>query len=198
MSLIVVVGEDALCCVLGERLVRECLPRWQLAGRPIDTGGVSRLRASLPRYANVAQHLHPVLCVADTDGRCAAELVRAWLPESAQRLVLRLAVPEAESWTMADSEGFATALGVPPGKVPREPDRVNDAKAEVLGLARRSRIRAIRSEVVSALDPERPGSGYNLHLCRFVREAWRMPAAVERSPSLRRAVHCVRLLATGT
>lgn len=198
MSRILVVGEDALCCVLGERLVRGCLPGWQLAGPSIDTGGVGRLRTSLPRYTNVAQHLHPVLCIADTDGRCAVELLQAWLPRAAQRLVLRLATPEAESWAMADAEGFATTLGVPAGKVPREPDGVTDAKAAVLGLARRSRIRAIRSEVVSAQDPERPGSGYNLHLCRFVRDVWRMPAAAERSPSLRRAVHRVRMLGSGT
>lgn len=197
MTQILVVGEDALCCALGERLVQACLPNWHLASPSIDTKGVSRLRKSLPRYAGFARSSHPVLCIADSDGGCALDLVQAWLPRSAQRLLLRLAVPEAESWAMADSEGFASALKVPALKVPREPDRVGDAKAAVLALARRSKSRAVRSEVVSAFDPARQGTGYNLHLCRFVRQAWRMDSAAERSPSLQRAVHRVQALSAG-
>jgi hypothetical protein len=196
MTRILVVGEDALCCALGERLVGECLPGWGLAGPSIDTRGVTRLRASLSRYAEVAAHVQPVLCVADTDGGCAATLPDAWLPKVPARLILRLAVPEAESWVLADSARFAEAIAVPVGKVPREPDRLTDPKSAVLGLARRSRVRAVRTEVVSALDPGRPGSGYNEHLVRFVRQCWRAGAASECSPSLQRAVRRLRALAS--
>lgn len=197
MTQILVVGEDALCCALGERLVESCLPAWQLAAPSIDTRGVTRLRKELPRYAAFARNAHPVLCIADTDGDCALDLVQAWLPRSVRRLLLRLAVPEAESWAMADAAGFADALKVPAGKVPREPDSVGDAKAEVLALARRSKSREIRTEVVSAFDATRKGSGYNIHLCRFVRQGWRMSMAAERSPSLQRAVRKVQALSAG-
>jgi hypothetical protein len=197
MTRILVVGEDALCCTLGERLVQGCLPAWRLAGPSINTNGVSHLRKALPRYARYAEDAHPVLCIADTDGGCALDLVRAWLPGSARRLLLRLAVPEAESWAMADFAGLASALQVPAGKVPREPDKVSDAKAAVLALARRSKSRSVRTEVVSALDPTRPGTGYNLHLCRFVRQDWRLGTAAERSPSLKRAAHRVQALSDG-
>lgn len=195
MTHILVVGEDALCCALGERLVRECLPSWQLAAPPIDTKGVTSLRKELPRFAGFARSAHPVLCIADTDGACPLDLVQSWLPTGTLRLVLRLAVPEAESWAMADPQGLAQALQVSEGKVPRNPDGVGDAKAEVLALARRSRSRSVRNEVVSALDPTRQGSGYNLHLCSFVRLHWRVSIAVERSPSLQRAVRRVNALA---
>jgi hypothetical protein len=197
MTYVLVVGEDALCCVLGERLVSYCLPGWRLAAPPIDTKGVTHLRKQLPRYAVFARSVYPVLCVADTDGGCALELVHAWLPQSVPRLVLRLAVPEAESWALADAAGFADALNVPATKVPREPDSVGDAKAAVLSLARRSRSREVRTEMVSALDSSRKGAGYNLHLCRFVRQGWRIEAAAERSPSLQRAVRRVLRLRAG-
>ena len=74
MSRILVVGEDTLCCALGERLVAACLPDWQLAQPSIDTKGVTKLQPSLPRYLSLARSLHPVLCIADTDGQCAVEL----------------------------------------------------------------------------------------------------------------------------
>lgn len=197
MTQILVVGEDELCCALGERLVQSCLPTWRLAAPSINTKGVSHLRTSLPRYVRFAQGMHPVLCIADTDGKCALELLHALRPRLAQRLLLRLAVPEAESWAMADYVGFSHAMSVPFVKVPREPDRISDAKAAVLALARRSRSRAIRTEVVSAFDPERQGTGYNLHLCRFVRQGWTMDTAAARSPSLHRAVRRLQALSSG-
>ena len=43
MTQILVVGEDALCCALGERLVAACLPGWKLAQTSIDTKGVTKL-----------------------------------------------------------------------------------------------------------------------------------------------------------
>lgn len=197
MTRILVVGEDALSCALGEQLVRRCLPTWQLASPSINTMGVTHLRKALHRYADYSRNAYPVLCIADTDGGCALELVRSWEPVAPHRLLLRLAVPEAESWAMADPDGFASAFQVPAVKVPREPDKVTDAKATVLAMARRSSSRAIRNEVVSAFDPAKQGTGYNLHLCHFVHSVWKLSAAIERSPSLQRAASRVQALAAG-
>jgi hypothetical protein len=197
MSRILVVGEDSLCCALGERLVQACLPRWKLPLPPIDTKGVTKLQAALPRYIEHATHVQPVLCVADTDGSCAAGLVQAWLPrKSCDRLLLRLAVTEAEGWALADASAFAGAFAVPLNKIPRSPDDIRDAKGTVLTLARRSKKRSIRDEVVSSADPSKPGAGYNLHLCSFVRNHWNVREAAQRSPSLQRAVQ--RLAALNT
>lgn len=194
---LLVVGEDALCCALGERLARDCLPHWSLAAPSINTRGVTRLRTQLPRYGRLAAHAYPVLCIADTDGQCALHLRRAWIATAPSGLVLRLAVPEAESWVMADAGAFAHSFAVPMAKVPRKPDEVADPKAELLALARRSKRRPVRDEVVSALDPTKAGSGYNLHLCAFVNTGWRAAVAAESSPSLRRALTALSALAAG-
>jgi hypothetical protein len=194
MSRILVVGEDALCCALGERLVAACLPDWQLAQPSIDTKGVTKLQPSLPRYVGLARSLHPVLCIADTDGQCAVELRAKWLPQAHERFVLRLAITEAESWVLADRQGFSQALEVPLNKLPQCPDEESDPKRLILTLVKKSKIRQFRDEVVSSTDPSKPGTGYNLHLGAFVRNRWDAQRAAQHSPSLARAVkHLERL-----
>jgi hypothetical protein len=189
MNRILVVGEDSLCCALGERLVAVCLPRWRLARESIDTGGRTKLLPELPRYGQQAAHVQPVLCIADTDGDCAVELRQVAIrqPDSANFL-FRLAVSEAESWLIADCDGAAEALGIPQSKLPLRPDDEPDPKRLILTLAARSKLRHIRDEVVSNHDRNKPGSGYNLHLSAFVRSHWDAHRAAQVSPSLARAV----------
>lgn len=182
-----VVGEDGLSCALGVRLASDVL-RQSLAQPPIDTKGVTKLVPALPRYAQLAAR-KPVLCIADTDGKCAKELIAAWRPRGApQRLIVRLAVVEAESWLLADADDFATFLGVAQNRIPRQPDDVADPKRLVCELARRSRNKPIRQEVVSPIGSVRPGVGYNFHLRDFAMRHWQPRRAAERSPSLARAV----------
>lgn len=196
MPMLLIVGEDAPCCAFGERLARKFLPTWHTPLPAIDTGGVTKLRAALPRYCEQAKFVQHVLCIADTDGQCPVSLLRTWLPSGVpDRFVLRLAVTEAESWALADATEFAAAYQVPASKVPARPDDASDAKSALLALAKRSKSRTIRDEVVSAGSLMRPGTGYNLHLCRFIRQHWRPEEAMTRSPSLLRAVRRLQLLA---
>jgi hypothetical protein len=189
MSSILIVGEDELCCVLGTRLVQTCLPTWTLALAPINKRGVTRLAAEIPRYVEYSRHLHPVLCIADTDGRCPATLSSAWQSKgTSDDFLLRLAVQEAESWVLADADALANALAIPSGIVPRDPDNLADAKSILVGLARRSSKRSVRREFVSDFDQTKPGSGYVRALCEVVKANWRAAVASDRSPSLRRAM----------
>lgn len=187
MSHMFVIGEDAICCALGTRLVADVLG-WELAQPPVNAGGASKLKNNLPRYVGLT-HLHPVLCVADTDGKCAADLVPVWRPpNTARSFLLRFAVTEAESWLLADAEALANFFEVSEARIPRQPDELPDAKRAMVELARRSRKRPIRQEVVSTIDPSKPGNGYNLHLREFVERYWRSREAAPRSPSLQRAI----------
>ena len=49
MKQILVVGEDALCCALGLKLVAIAMPGWTVSSAPINTRGVTKLLAALPR-----------------------------------------------------------------------------------------------------------------------------------------------------
>lgn len=194
MTRILVVGEDGLCCALGERLVREALPNWALSKESIDAGGITKLIPSLGRYAQQAQYVQPVLCVADTDGKCAVTLRTNWLPVGAPAaFILRLAVSEAESWLLADRLAIAQFFGIAPSNVSNDPDLLQDAKLEMLRLARRS-SGTLRREMVSDVNLQRPGTGYNMHLRRFTLNYWRPSEAQTRSESLARALASVARL----
>lgn len=189
MKRLLVVGEDGLCGALGARLVGEVMSGWQLSQPPIDCKGASKLIASLPRYCAQASHVQPVICIADSDRACPVAWLAQRLPRGLpERMVLRLAVTEAESWLLADHDGFSKAFKVPAKVLPRQPDDVVDPKSVVLTLARRSRVREIHTEVASRIDPNRRGVGYNQHLRTFVEKAWSARRAATRSPSLARAV----------
>lgn len=191
MRKLLLVGEDALSCALGRRVLGYGLPGWSLAAPPIDTRGVTKLAASIGRYVEQARHVQPVFCFADTDGTCAVELRNDLLRKLGPippTFCLRLAVPEAESWVLADRDGAAAFLAVPHKRIPDDPEQVPDPKRLILHLARLSKNRSIRDEVVSSLDINKPGAGYNVHLCRFVMEQWDAARAAGRSASLRRAL----------
>lgn len=95
---------------------------------------------------------------------------------------------------MSDPETFASFLNITAAKLPKRPDDEPDPKQIVLNLAVKSKSREIRTEVVSSSDNSKQGSGYNLHLCRYVQTMWRANEAMKRSPSLNRAVQRVESL----
>lgn len=168
--------------------MQQALPGWSLARAPINTGGITKFLPALGRYAQQAQHIQPVLCVADTDRRCAVQLRNQWLPaNSTPNFLLRFAVSEAESWLLADRETIALFFGIAEANIPRNPDYLDDPKLEILRLARRS-SGILRREMVSPLNFQKPGSGYNVHLQKFAREKWRPAAARLYSESLNRAL----------
>lgn len=189
MKGLLVVGEDGLCGALGARLVGDVMRGWQLSQPPIDCQGSSKLVAAIPRYCVQAMHVQPVICIADSDRACPVDLLGYWFPRGVPAgMQMRLAVTEAESWLLADHEGFSNAFKVSASALPRQPDEESDPKAVVLTLARRSRVREIRAEVVSQIDPNRRGVGYNQHLQAFVNRTWSARRAATRSPSLARAI----------
>jgi hypothetical protein len=111
-------------------------------------------------------------------------------PPDTPHFLFRLAVVEADSWVLADREGFARAFSVPLNKLPLNPDNESNAKRLLLKLARKSGKRIVRDEVVdtSRTDVLIQGSGYNTHLCRFVRADRDACRAAQTSPGLARAI----------
>lgn len=192
MPMLYLIGEDALSCSLGEKLAIEI--GWTLAQPAVNTKGVTKLRSSIPRYIGLAR-ISPVFCLADTDGRCVLELLRNWrIIGAPAHFLLRFAVQEIESWILADRRSFSEFFRVAEARISRHPDDLVDAKQEVLNLARSSRRREIRTEVVSALDPSKPGAGYNVHMRDFVLQYWHAREAAQASPSLARALHRLKEL----
>jgi hypothetical protein len=82
--------------------------------------------------------------------------------------------------------------------LPREPDAIADPKATIVDLARHSRRRELREDLVP-----RPGSGrstgpiYAGRLAEFAERDWRPNRAAMSSDSLRRCLAALHRLATG-
>ncbi|MYA34702.1 MAG: hypothetical protein F4164_12470 [Gemmatimonadales bacterium] len=158
--------------------------------------GKPHLRQQIGGY-NRAAHYSPwcVLVDLDADADCAPTLREEWLPGVAPQLCLRVAVRAVEAWLLADAETLAGFLSVRRTRIPANPEQLPDPKRFMIDMARRSRRRAVRKDMVP-----RPGSGrregpaYTSRLMEFADTEWRPEVAARHSDSLDRAIRCLRRL----
>ena len=101
-------------------------------------------------------------------------------------MCLRVAVHQVEAWLLADRDNIARFLGVAASRVPRHVETLTNAKEAMVDLARRSRRRDIREDMVP-----RPGSGrsagpaYASRLIEFAQGMWNPQKPARPSDSLR-------------
>ena len=162
--------------------------------------GKGLLRRSIRGYNNAARSI-PCAVLVDLDRcECAPALVNAWLPQPQPLMRLRVAVRQVESWLMSDRDRLARFLSVGRTRVPSRPETEISPKLTLVNLARHSRQRAIREDMVP-----RQGSGtsvgpaYTSRLIQFVenvRAGWRPHVAAAVSDSLNRCIQSLQELAT--
>ena len=113
-----------------------------------------------------------------------------WLPvEKHPNLLFRIAVREVESWILADPANLSEFLSVKKTLVPTNTDAIADPKAAIVGLARKSRSKAIRDRMVPRKgSTAKQGPDYNGCLGWFVQKNWDIATAQGNSPSLARTV----------
>lgn len=184
---------------LAEQLIR-------LVGREpkriFTAGGKPRLDPKIPGYNQSARH-RPWLVLRDLDhddiGCCVADvLVRLVQGPLAPAMALRLPVRSAESWLLADAEGFSSFFSISRARIPLDPDRLSHPKQHVVSVCRHSARRAIRDGMVP-----RPRSGrtvgpeYTALVREFAATCWSAKRAASESPSLAGTLKRVRLLAEG-
>lgn len=174
------------------RIVRE-------AGRSIETVyttcGKSALLRRLPGFNAAAEHA-PWIVLVDLNGTpCAPDLIAAQLPAPAAQMCFRVVVRALESWVLADRDRLATFLGVRVAAIPADPDLLPNPKLALVDIARRSRRRAIRDDMVPKEGSGRPvGPAYEARLIEFLSDetdGWRPIVAAASSDSLRRALNAI-------
>lgn len=186
---VVLIGEDALCLALLQRLVSHVDGGLQEFLSVVE-GGSQKVRASVPRYRNACKQV-PHLVLTDLDDwPCPSSLLAEWgLARSPASLIFRVAVREAESWVLADADGFASFACILAKQVPLNPEGLADPKQTLVNLARRSRNRNIRMELVPPRGSALPiGPLYNERLTGFVQTNWSPERAADAAPSLARAL----------
>ena len=159
--------------------------------------GKPKLDALLGKYLQAAAHRpYLILRDLDTDADCATAWLKPHLHRVTRWASLRLAVRCAEAWLLADRARCADFLGVSEALVSPAPDELENAKHELLSLARRSSRRVIREGLCPAPGHSLSvGPAYTGLLTEFVTTHWRPAVAERSSPSLRRARAAVFALA---
>ncbi|MEW6220848.1 MAG: hypothetical protein AB1634_15130 [Thermodesulfobacteriota bacterium] len=158
--------------------------------------GKPHLRQHVGGYNNAAHHA-PWLVLVDLDREagCAPPLCDAWLPAPAPGLCFRVAVRAVEAWLLADQEALAAFLGVARKRIPGQPEVLDDPKSTMVNLARTSRRKAIREDMVPRQGSGRSvGPAYPSRLIEFISGHWRPDVAAKRADSLARTIRCLRRL----
>jgi len=186
------VFEDALStAVIGKTLAASC--QRYLVGVRYNSGGFGWIKKRIYGFNNAAKGM-PYFVLTDLDtSECAPVLIRQWLGALRHpNLLFRVAVREVEAWVLGCRESFAAFLGVPENRIPSNVDGIQDPKKFVIDLARRSRKRDIRLDIVPQDgSTAKVGPNYNGRLISFVEGQWDPTVAKEHSLSLKKAMEAL-------
>lgn len=166
----------------------------QLVG--LELGTVYGLRGKnwvdqrLAAYNSAARHARWfVLRDLNRDAPCAPTLIQRILPAPAVGMCFRISVRATESWLLADRDRIAQFLSVPTHRIPWNPDLLQHPKMEIVSLARRSRRRDIREDMVPVTGTSaRVGPGYTARIMEFAANVWNPQTARRQSLSLARCI----------
>ena len=180
-------------------LQRLCSFLGTTAGQVYGKCGKSYILSRLGGYNYSARFRHwVVLLDLDNDGACAPDVLPLWLPDPSRLMRLRVVVRELESWLLADPERIGRFLSVPAAEIPANPDAIQDPKRMMVELAKKSRRRAIREDMVPHAGSGQPvGPAYTSRMIEFIQNTnggWRPDVAAANSDSLRRCVSAISQL----
>lgn len=162
----------------------------RVAGTIYVQGGKPRLLEKLAGF-NSAARFSPWLVLVDLNGvaPCAPEFVSGVMPSPSPQMVFRVAVRQAEAWLMGDTQGLASYLRVSRARVPDDPEGEVYAKQTMVNIARNSRNRHVREDMVpTPASGRRTGPNYAGRLIEFATQHWRPEVAAERVESLNRCL----------
>jgi hypothetical protein len=182
--------------VLSETVLRKllsCSTPSYVVDRARNAGGFGWIKKRI-RSLNDAAKGMPYLVLTDLDtSECAPVLIRQWLNAPKHpNLLLRVAVRAVEAWLLGCRESFAAFLGVPESRIPAQVEGIVNPKEYVVNLARRSRKKDIRLDIVPRDgSTAKVGPDYNGRLTSYVLENWDPIVAKEHSPSLQKAMEAL-------
>jgi len=172
-------------------------------GSVYGKNGKSFLLEKLNAYNQAARFVPWVILIdLDHDADCAPPFLQSCLPNPAPYMSFRVAVREIEAWLLADRESLARFLSVGVSRIPHDPENLDSPKSTMVEIARHSRRRDVRENMVP-----RPGSGrkigpaYTSLLIEFARDpenGWRPNVAAKSSDSLNRCIHRLEQLIGGS
>jgi hypothetical protein len=152
--------------------------------------GKNNLRENVPRFNQAAQYGRWVVLVdLNNDAECPPPFINSWLPSRKQNLQLRVAVRAIEAWLLAEREQIARFLAVSKQRIPLFPENEHKPKRILINIARHSRSRVIRTDIVPRSgSTATQGPGYTTRLIEFTIKYWNPERAACNAPSLKRSI----------
>jgi len=183
--------------IVDEAVIRRLLlDTGALSGTVYVTSGKTNLKQKVNGYNHAARRFPWIVLIdLNHEADCAPALRARWLPSPSQLMCFRVAVREVEAWLLADRKRMSHFLGVPLAKVPQHADSLDNPKRTIVDLARRSRFRDLREDMIP-----RPASGrsegpaYASRLIEFAGQHWRPSIAEKSSDGLRRCREAIDAL----
>lgn len=197
-------GEDGVTKAIAKRLVlytanTSDIDFFDATSR--DSG--SKVWQNLDRLVKLGEK-NPTVAVYDSDGECVISLLQEYCPNGwdSRYSAINIAISEAESWLLADREGFSNYLHVAKKHMPvlqEHKMEISDSIDYKISLylmrniAPESNKASIR-EGLRFTDRYKKPSTYNEIIVPFVDKYWNIDNALHNSESLRRSVRRVRAI----
>jgi hypothetical protein len=139
--------EDEVSEIVARRMIEAYSPLQVL--ECYGKKGFGYLKANMSKFQEASRQI-PYFVLTDLDQySCATALKEDWNIVSMPRnFMFRIAVRSIESWLMADRKNFADFLGISIQKLPLNPDDEINPKRLLIELAKHSRKREIREDIV--------------------------------------------------
>ncbi|RIJ31125.1 hypothetical protein [Henriciella algicola] len=186
----VLFSEDILLEQAARRIIASIAPN-VFVGSTMGNKGYNYFAKSLP---SIKRSLNGIKFVVFLDGDklgqlCPIQQIHQWFGDPVPpNLCLRFAIHEVETWLICDRTNLANFLSVSPNVVPDLDDSVPDTKEVLLGVARKSRDRGVRDDMLPAANHSSAiGPAYNSRLTEFIQDHWDINEARGKSESLDRA-----------
>lgn len=153
--------------------------------------GKNNLKENVPRYNQAAQYGGWVILVdLNNDAECPPPFINSWLPARNKNLQLRVAVRAVEAWLLAERDEIARFLAVSKQRIPLYPENEDKPKRILINIARHSRSKTIRTDIVPAdVSTAIQGPGYTTRLIEFTIKYWNPERAASNAPSLGRSIN---------
>ncbi len=201
---VILVGEDAVTRAVGRRLLAYTCGSAVVVEReePIRGG---QIKQRIPQF-NALAAFQPVVMILDADTNCPIDLLKSVLPEQEKhpRFFLRIAKDEAESWLLADREGFAKYLQIPLSCIPLfEAEKKRFAEKGEIATPYKSSLFIMKELAPLSKDKKlriqfevngtaQKSKEYNSAMMPFVEQHWNIDNALINSYTLRKAIERLR------
>jgi hypothetical protein len=175
--------------LLSESVLRKLLENSRqnyFIGFCFNTRGYGWIREKINGLNRSAKGM-PYLVLTDLDRyECPPVLLDEWLIGTRNHnLLFRIAVRQVESWLLGCRTEIAEFLGIREDVIPEAVDEIANAKSFLIDLAKRSRKKQVRLDIVPKEGSTATiGPDYNGRMIHFVENFWKPNIAKDCSPSL--------------